>query len=258
MVNPETGKLEGFEFFAGRQGWSYGFRKRGHSVYSTDIEDFEGIDLVQDFLETTPEDFLKVYDGRRPDFVCASPPCEAFSIAGIWFHWRREEVWTPGKSDPEIVWTPISETADLGIKLIEHLLYIIEQLNPRFFWIENPRGGLRKMPQMQHLPRETVTYCSYGDHRMKPTDLWGRFPDSWQPRPMARPGRGKKYVMGEDGHRWVLGMDGKPSHHYAPRGYKKGGTQGTKGYWNRSHIPEELSDEVAESATNPEDHREWL
>ena len=33
------------------------------------------------------------------------------------------------------------------------------------------------MTFMQGLPRYTVTYCQYGDHRMKPTDIWTNHPD---------------------------------------------------------------------------------
>ena len=35
---------------------------------------------------------------------------------------------------------------------------------------------MRKMPWMQDLPRYTVTYCQYGDKRMKPTDIWTNYP----------------------------------------------------------------------------------
>ena len=240
------GMLEGFELFAGKQSWSVPFRERGHHIYTTDIEDFEGIDLVADFLNTKPEDFLAFTDGRRPDFIFASPPCEGFSIAGIRFHFNRT-VDPLGNAE----WEPISETAKLGIALIKHLLYIIEELNPRYFFIENPRGALRKMPFMQHLERKTVTYCSYGDHRFKPTDIFGKHPASWRSRNMAKVGRGEPWID-EEGVHWVLKADGTPSHHYAPRGWKEGGTQGTKGYWERSHIPPDLAREICSAIEDPD------
>ncbi len=44
--------------------------------------------------------------------------------------------------------------------MIQHYL----KLNPNLIWyIENPRGMMRKMPCMQNLIRHTVTYCQYGD-----------------------------------------------------------------------------------------------
>ena len=38
------------------------------------------------------------------------------------------------------------------------------------------------MKWMQGLPRYTVTYCQYGDSRMKPTDIWTN-----HPRPQFKP-----------------------------------------------------------------------
>lgn len=32
------------------------------------------------------------------------------------------------------------------------------------------------MEWMRSLPRYTVTYCQYGDNRMKPTDIWTNHP----------------------------------------------------------------------------------
>ena len=59
---------------------------------------------------------------------------------------------------------------------MKKVLKIIEQRKPTWFFIENPRGLLRKMPFMRDLMRHTVTYCQYGDTRMKPTDIWTNAP----------------------------------------------------------------------------------
>ena len=74
------------------------------------------------------------------------------------------------------------------------------------------------MMWMQGLPRYTVTYCQYGDERMKPTDIWTN-----HPAPCFKP-RCK---------------NGDPCHVSAPRGARTG-TQGLKGSKERSVIPEEL------------------
>jgi hypothetical protein len=99
------------------------------------------------------------------------------------------------------------------------------KLNPNFiFYIENPRGILRKMPFMQRFKRHTVWYCQYGDNRAKPTDIWTNN-ENWQPRPPCK--------------------NGNPNcnHERAPRGSKTG-TQGKKGSFDRSKIPNELCMEV--------------
>lgn len=91
-------------------------------------------------------------------------------------------------------------------------------LSPDVWFIENPRGGMRKMDFMSALPRYTVTYCQYGDSRMKPTDIWTNHPE-----PKFKP----------------MCHNGDPCHERAPRGAKTG-TQGLDGSTERSRIPEKL------------------
>jgi hypothetical protein len=84
---------------------------------------------------------------------------------------------------------------------------------------------LRKLPVVEGLPRTTVSYCTYGDSRMKPTDLWGIVPN-WTPRTMCK--------------------NGMPCHEAAPRGAKTG-TQGLKGARERSRVPYALGKEILDS-----------
>ena len=73
--------------------------------------------------------------------------------------------------------------------------------------------------------------CTYGDERAKPTDIWTNS-DKWIPRPVCHNGN-------------------KECHHTpAPRGSKTG-TQGRKGSYERSKIPEQLCYEVLESLNKP-------
>jgi len=111
------------------------------------------------------------------------------------------------------------------------------EINPNLkFFIENPRGMLRKMPFMQDFERVTVWYCKYGkdETRAKPTDIWSNNiysmfnENGWKPRPMCH-------------------NSNKNCHHeVAPRGSKTG-TQGCKGSYNRSMIPKELCIEILKS-----------
>lgn len=118
---------------------------------------------------------------------------------------------------------PISDYAKQCDATNRHVIELIKQLKPRYWYIENPRGGLRKMDFMQGLPRYTVTYCQYGDKRMKPTDIWTNHPD-----PRFKPAC----------------KNGDKCHLRAPRGAKTG-TQGIKGSIERSRIPDELCDHIA-------------
>ncbi|WP_270242251.1 hypothetical protein [Collinsella tanakaei] len=83
---------------------------------------------------------------------------------------------------------------------------------------------MRKMPWMQDLPRYTVTYCQYGDKRQKPTDIWTNHPDP-QFKPPCKPGA--------------------PCHEPAPRGSRTG-TQGIKASLDRSRIPSQLCEHIAD------------
>jgi hypothetical protein len=122
---------------------------------------------------------------------------------------------------------PKPAVADLSQKIVEHTKNLLLEMNPRKGWLmENPRGMLRKLPCVAGLPRVTVTYCRYGDTRMKPTDLWGSVPN-WTPRPMCQ--------------------NGNSDHEAAPRGAKTG-TQGIKGSAERAVVPWELWDELLTAA----------
>ena len=120
----------------------------------------------------------------------------------------------------------------------QHWMNLIKEwqkINPNLvYYIENPRGGLRKMPWMDYHPiLHTVWYCQYGDTRAKPTDIWtNNF--GWTPRPQCHNFKRDKST----------GEIIKHCHHEsAPRGSRTG-TQGKKGSYERSKIPDELCREV--------------
>ena len=101
---------------------------------------------------------------------------------------------------------------------------IINKLNPKYFIIENPRGKLRKLNLIDVSLLKTVWYCQYGDNRAKPTDIWTNI-ENWNPKPICWNGN-------------------KNCHHEsAPRGSSTG-TQGIKGTYDRSKVPNELCNEI--------------
>ena len=193
--------MKTLELYAGSRSFSKLAEQLGYKVYTTDNQDFEKIDQVCDIFDFDLDKLPYI-----PDIIWASPPCTTFSIASCYHHWNKDK-------------TPKTEKCKLGIKIVEKTLQIINQLQPKYFFIENPRGLLRKQNMMQDLPRKTVTYCSYGDMRMKPTDIWTNC--DFTTRPMCFNGN-------RDCH-----------HEPAPRGSRTG-TQGLKGDYLRSQIPPEL------------------
>ena len=204
------------ELFAGSRSIGKVADLLGYEVYSSDINNFEGINYVVDILDF---DINKI--PFKPDFIWASPPCTFFSVASIGKHWNKDH-------------SPKSENAKLGMQIIQKTLDIIDMCQPKYFFIENPRGKLRKLDLMKGIPRTTVWYCKYGDKRAKPTDIWTNNLRSifnskgWQPRVECHNGN-------------------KNCHHEpAPRGSQTG-TQGMKGNYNRSKIPELLCKEILNS-----------
>ena len=208
------------ELFAGSRSIGKEAEKQGYEVFSSDINNFAKIDYVVDIndFDVSKVPFI-------PDVIWASPPCTYFSVASIGKHWNKDH-------------TPKSENALKGVRYVQSTLNIINyflKLNPNIkFFIENPRGKLRKLPVVSLLERTTVWYCTYGDFRAKPTDIWSNHIYSifnkkgWFPR--------KECFNGN-----------KNCHHQpAPRGSQTG-TQGLKGNYNRSKIPNELCKEILKS-----------
>src|SRR5699024_6904117 len=183
------------------------FEEKGHKVFSVEWDkQFSHIDLYIDILELTSDIILK--DFGKPDIIWASPDCTTYSIAGISHHRIKED---DGNLKPK------SDKAIFSDKVNKHVLKLIDELKPKYYFIENPRGGMRKMNFMKDIPLYTVTYCQYGDNRMKPTDIFTN-----HPKPEFKP----------------MCKNGDPCHVSAPRGSSTG-TQGLK-LIDRSRIPYDL------------------
>jgi site-specific DNA-cytosine methylase len=202
------------ELFAGSRSIGNEAEKLGMNVFSVDIKPFEKIDLIQDIEFLKPEQIP-----FKPDIIWASPPCTTYSIAAIGHHRNF------GK--------PKTDFAAKSDRLVLNTLKIINYFNCIYF-IENPRGYLRKMYFMEKIPKTTIWYCRYGDFRAKPTDIWSNHianlfnPNGWLPRPECFNGN-------------------KNCHHEsAPRGSKKG-TQKLKNNYERSKIPVLLCNEILNS-----------
>lgn len=208
-------KLKVLELFAGTRSVSKAFEARGHETFSIEWdEQHENIDWYADISKVTTEDILEKFG--RPDVIWISFDCRTYSIAGISHHRRREE-------DGSLA--PVSEDAKFADKMNKHVLEMVKELKPKYFFIENPRGGMRKMDFMQDLPRYTVSYCQYNDpiRRMKPTDIWTNHPDP-KFKPMCK--------------------NGDPCHVAAPRGSRTG-TQSLS-VVDRSRIPDELCEHIVD------------
>ena len=181
------------ELFCGLKSFSNVAKALGHDTFTVDIDDKFSPNLCRDILQLRgkelPEDI---------DVLWASPPCETFSIASCGHHWHPDK-------------TPKTEAANIGLQILERTIYFIYLLKPKIWFIENPRGLMRKKIDEFFnkygvtANRYTVTYCQYGDTRMKPTDIWTNAVMNFKP----------------------MCKNGDKCHEAAPRGSKTG-TQGIK------------------------------
>ena len=142
--------------------------------------------------------------------------CSSYSVAAI-FHHRKQN-----KETGEL--EAITEYAEFCDKTNAYIIdLVVNKLKPKYWTIENPRAGMRKMSFVKDLPRYTTTYCQWGDTRMKPTDIWTNIPNPNFP----------------------CCRNGDNCHEKAPRGSRTG-TQGIKGAKDRSRIPDALCDYIVE------------
>jgi len=203
------------ELFSGTQSISKVFRRNGWETFTLDFNPVfaDNTDWTVDILEVTAEDIIERFG--KPDVIWASPPCTTFSVASIGRHWNKDH-------------TPKTKEAEVGLQILNHTIKLIQELQPKYFFIENPRGKMRKMSIMEQFERYTVTYCQYGDNRMKPTDIWTNHPE-----PNFKP----------------ICKNGSPCHVSAPRGSRTG-TQGLKDAIEKARIPEGLCKHICSLVQN--------
>ena len=148
--------LKILELFCGTKSISKEFIKAGHNCLTVDSDLIHKPDIccnILDFdISMIPKEFKDL------DVIWASPPCTTFSVASIRIYWKN------GK--------PKSYKTYIGLAIVKKTIEIIQALKPRYWFIENPPGMLRKQYIMRKFPRKTLTYCQYGATVRKSTDIW--------------------------------------------------------------------------------------
>jgi len=193
--------LVAVDLFSGLGGATEYMYRRGKDawkVYRYDNDErFTKVPCTQivDVLELTATDLPK-----HIDLLWASPPCNVWSPGTIGRYWSYKN--------------GVQPEAYENLILIAHVLKIIGESHPKFWWIENPIGKMRSAG----LGPPTISFplATYGTRGKKPTDFWG-----YMPKNLKIP----KIKRG-----WEA----------APRGAKTG-TQGIKDRAERALIPYALS-----------------
>jgi len=164
--------MKTLELFSGTKSFSKVMAKHGHFTITIDNNPKLEPDLV--------EDIFNILIIPKVDILWASPPCTTFSVASI------SHYWTNGK--------PKNKKALHGIAILEHTIELISRCKPKYWFIENPRGMMRKViddifkkHDIVDYDRHTVSYCQYGSKIMKPTDIWTNC-KQWVSKPICKPG----------------------------------------------------------------------
>lgn len=205
--------MKTIELFSGTKSFSKVMASKGLGTLTVDNNDKLNPDICIDIMNL---DYIGYTD--EAFILWASPPCTAFSVASIGKHWQGGYR----------AYIPKTEFAKLSLDIVERTIKIIAETKPKYWFIENPRGILRKLinPIFEKYGitpiRHTVTYCQYGDKRMKPTDIWTNCIE-WNPKPICH--------------------NGAPCHEPAPRGSKTR-TQGLENAKERGVIPEAIFIEI--------------
>ncbi len=195
------------EFFSGRGILAETFKESGYIVYKIDNNPKNNPDLVADILNLQVKDLPEWL--RNPDVIHFGVPCTKFSVAG------RNSNFTN--------FMPNSKDSAIALALVYKCLELIEEMQPKSWFIENPMGYLRKFPVMRKLVRKEVWYCQYEDTKAKPTDFWTNRVD-WIPKKCSNDNPNCK-------------------HERAPRGSKTG-TQGLDNAYDRGIYPKLLCEEI--------------
>ncbi len=214
------------EFFSGSEILSDTAEEYGFETLTIDVEEKYDPDLVIDIEDMTIEDIPQ--DFRDVIYAHGSPPCTTVSPGSFSKFWNKIDGIYEVVKDERGLPTKKGRRALKHIRLVGKFIDMIRSLNPTYWTMENPRNGLMSNIMDQYgLPQPIgwVSYCQYGEDRMKPTHIWGDLPD------------------GFDFKNCHYGAD---CHVSAPRGSSKG-TQGLKNSFERAKLPKALCEKIIEN-----------
>jgi len=117
------------ELFSGTMTMSKTAKEFGFRVFSIDIDEQLEPSLCADILELTAEQIVE-HCGGKPAVIWASPDCTQWSFA----RGAKNEFSKAAKLKGK----PLSEDAIHARNLIIKTLSLIEELDPHYFFVENP------------------------------------------------------------------------------------------------------------------------
>ena len=139
-------KLVVLDLFSGLGGWSKAFKDRNHQVVTVDNNSKFKPDICKNIIKLSGNDL----NGYNFDIILASPPCTEFS-----------------KSCMPETWTSVKKYGcNPNLLLLAKTVLLIQELNPKWWIIENVRGAVPYFDLLIGKPIKKV-----GSRY-----LWGNFP----------------------------------------------------------------------------------
>lgn len=174
------------ELFAGTRSVGKAAESLGWEVFSSDINNFEGIHYPVNILDF---DYDKV--PFVPDVIWASPPCERWSICtaiqggSVYWEFEKDSKGKTIKLHPRTDFSQqnvrhaifknpdrVKAERELHCSIIDKTLEIIEHYKPKYWFIENPKGFLQYYLKDKVPIINCVDYCMYGFTYKKPTQIF--------------------------------------------------------------------------------------
>ncbi len=131
------------------------------------------VDFEEKFTPALCADIAKLRLNQIPNYkkvsvLWASVPCQVYSIMSGLQHWDKITY-----NHRQYYYIPKTAEARSAVQLLEKTIWLIRSINPVYYFIENPRGALRHMPQINFAPfRYTVSYSDFETDLYKPTDIF--------------------------------------------------------------------------------------
>ena len=209
------------ELFCGTKSVGKIFQAKGYEVISLDYDNQFEPTIHTDILDWEytlyPPDYFEV--------IWNSPDCSTFSIAS---RGKYRSVAEPYGKDNEY-----KQQAELGNRLVDKVIEILNYFTPKYWFIENPKGLMNHYPPLKDFIangghyKTLVYYANYDWKFPKPTHIWSNI-KLWEDEVCP--------MMNEDTYKWRVDDDGKRRRYYFSYG-----DQQAKG---RSTIPPKLIERI--------------
>ena len=137
--------MKHLDLFCGKQyGWTKGFKDyRSTGIDIVDVRNYPGKFIKADLMDYEP--------AGKYDVITASPPCTEFSIAKK-FGWGTQD-------------------ERQGLDLVHRTLYLISQLKPKYWIMENVYG----LADFIGPPKQKIRYSLHPSSKW--AYFWGNFPE---------------------------------------------------------------------------------